>query len=201
MDGALGRSYFYYTTNGVTNPTLHMRPGEVQRWRLLNASDSDNLLVALQGHGLNIVAMDGITVANMYHLKTGAPVVMGAGQRYDVLVKAGNPGTYQLQALDWTTNPESVSPSPQNIDPEQRTSQHSFDFPTPCVATGPFACPPPIQQTIVPSQPRDRHCRWRSNEYEAAGRRFTGPDGPSKRRHDAQAESGCGAPYRLRALR
>ena len=150
LDGALGRSYFYYTTNGITNPTLQMRPGEVQRWRLLNASDSDNLLVALQGHGLNIVAMDGITVAQIYHLKTGAPIVMAAGQRYDVLVKADQPGTYHLQALDWTTNPESVSPSPQNIDPEQRTSLHSFDFPTPCVATGPFTCPPPIQQLSYP---------------------------------------------------
>jgi FtsP/CotA-like multicopper oxidase with cupredoxin domain len=48
VDGAPGRSFFYYTTNGVTNPTLQMRPGEVQRWRLLNASDSDDLLVALQ---------------------------------------------------------------------------------------------------------------------------------------------------------
>ena len=35
LDGAPGRSNFYFTTNGVTNPTLHMRPGEVQRWRLL----------------------------------------------------------------------------------------------------------------------------------------------------------------------
>jgi FtsP/CotA-like multicopper oxidase with cupredoxin domain len=26
-------SRFSYTTNGIANPTLHMRPGEVQRWR------------------------------------------------------------------------------------------------------------------------------------------------------------------------
>jgi FtsP/CotA-like multicopper oxidase with cupredoxin domain len=76
LDGAPGLSFFYYTTNGVTNPTLHIRPGEVQRWRLLNATDGDNLLVALQGHGLNIIAMDGITVANMYRLGVGTPVVM-----------------------------------------------------------------------------------------------------------------------------
>lgn len=63
LDGAPGRSFFYYTTDGVTNPTLHMRPGEVQRWRLLDATDSDNLLISLKGHALNIVAMDGITVA------------------------------------------------------------------------------------------------------------------------------------------
>jgi FtsP/CotA-like multicopper oxidase with cupredoxin domain len=40
LAGAPGRSYFYYTTNGVTNPTLHMRPGEVQRWRWLNAAQA-----------------------------------------------------------------------------------------------------------------------------------------------------------------
>jgi FtsP/CotA-like multicopper oxidase with cupredoxin domain len=131
LDGEPGRSFFYYTTNGVTNPTLHMRPGEVQRWRLLNATDGDTLLVALERHGLNIVAMDGITVANTYHLKTGDPVVMGSGQRIDVLVKAGNPGKYKLLALDPGTR---VSVSPSGIDPEPRPAQHSFDFPTPCSA-------------------------------------------------------------------
>ena len=142
LDGAPGRSFFYYTTNGVTNPTLQMRPGEVQRWRLLNASDSDNLVIALQSHGLNIVAMDGVTVSNMYRLKVGAPVVMGAGQRVDVLVKAGKPGTYLLQAMD-PVDPQSVSPS--GIAPQPRNSRHSFDFPTPC-STNPDAgnaCPPP----------------------------------------------------------
>src|SRR4051794_5360897 len=131
LDGAPGRSFFYYTTNGVTNPTLHMRPGEVQRWRLLNASDSDNLLIDLQGHGLNIVAMDGITVETMRQLPPGTPLVMGPGQRMDVLVKAGDPGTYRLQTLDPNTE-ESVSPS--GIDPASRASRHSFDFPSACPA-------------------------------------------------------------------
>jgi len=136
LDGAPGRSFFYYTTNGVTNPHLHMQPGEVQRWRLLNASDGDNLLVALQGHGLNIVAMDGITVGNMYQLQPGDPVVMGSGQRMDVLVKAGSPGTYLLQTLDPGTDNIAgkmcCSVSPSGIDPAPRMSRHSFDFPTPC---------------------------------------------------------------------
>jgi FtsP/CotA-like multicopper oxidase with cupredoxin domain len=143
LDGAPGRSFFYYTTNGVTNPTLHMRPGEVQRWRLLNASDGDNLLVALRDHGLNIVAMDGITVDNMYQLQPGDPVVMGPGQRMDVLVKAGNPGTYLLQTLDPGTDniagEKCCSVSPSGIDPAPRNSRHSFDFPTPC-ATNDLEC-------------------------------------------------------------
>ncbi|MGO9450896.1 MAG: multicopper oxidase family protein [Candidatus Binataceae bacterium] len=142
LDGAPGRSFYYYTTNGMTNPTLHMRPGEVQRWRLLNATDSDNLLISLKGHALNIVAMDGITVANQYHLQTEQPVVMSAGSRFDVMVKAGAPGTYQLAALIPTT-PASVSPSPQNIAPEPRMSQHSFDFPTPCSTDQASLLPPP----------------------------------------------------------
>jgi FtsP/CotA-like multicopper oxidase with cupredoxin domain len=141
LDGAPGRSFFYYTNNGVTNPTLHMRPGEVQRWRLLNASEGDNLLIALEGHGLNIVAMDGITVPSMYKLGPGDPVVMGPGQRMDVLVKAGSPGTYKLQAQDPTSfvniGPGSfpqtmVSVSPSGVFPAARTSRHSFDFPVAC---------------------------------------------------------------------
>jgi FtsP/CotA-like multicopper oxidase with cupredoxin domain len=146
LDGAPGRSFFYYTTNGVTNPTLHMRPGEVQRWRLLNASDGDNLLISLQDHRLNVVAMDGITVEKIYRLEPGDPLVLGPGQRMEVMVKASSkPGTYLLQTLDPTTANIagvpccSVSPfrdakNPGGIAPEQRLSKHSFDFPVPCAA-------------------------------------------------------------------
>jgi FtsP/CotA-like multicopper oxidase with cupredoxin domain len=158
LDGAPGRSHFYFTTNGVTNPTLHMRPGEVQRWRLLNAAAGENLLVALQGHGLHIVAMDGITAANMKSLPPDVPIVMGPGQRYDVLVKAGEPGTYLLQSLDPAT-PASVSPS--GIDPEPRASRHSFDFPEPCSPAPNQPCPPglaypfPLATVIVDGDPVD----------------------------------------------
>lgn len=86
-------SRFSYTTNGVANPILHMQPGEVQRWRLLNATDGDNLQMVLQGHGLNVVAMDAITVPKTYRLNPGDPLVIGPGQRMDVMVKAGAPGT------------------------------------------------------------------------------------------------------------
>lgn len=148
LDGAPGRSYTYYTNNGVTNPTLHMHPGEVQRWRLLNASEGDNLLVALEGHGLNVVAMDGITVPNMYELKPGKPLVMGPGQRMDVLVQAGAPGTYKLTTSDPSSYDADVvahtmeSVSPSGIEPAARTSRHSFDFTTPCPVVATPAPPP-----------------------------------------------------------
>jgi len=138
LDGAPGRSFFYFTTNGVTNPTLHMRPGEVQRWRLLDAAQGEPLLLSLQGHDLNVVAMDGITTPNVVTVPSGTPLVMGAGQRYDVLIKAGAPGTYQLQSLDPAM---SASVTPSGIDPQPRISRMSSDFPTPCTTNLAAAAP------------------------------------------------------------
>ncbi|TMJ41681.1 MAG: hypothetical protein E6G90_19820 [Alphaproteobacteria bacterium] len=143
-------SRFSYTTNGVANPTLHMRPGEVQRWRLLNATDGDNLQLVLvsnekgkEGLGLNVVAMDAITVPETYRLTPGDPLVIGPGQRYDVMIKAGQPGTYLLQTRDPNSGAvqASVSPYrdsnfPKGIGASTRVSRHSNDFPVPCPALG-----------------------------------------------------------------
>jgi FtsP/CotA-like multicopper oxidase with cupredoxin domain len=75
-----------------------VKPGEVQRWRLLDAIDGDNLQLILAssvdpknpllGLGINVVAMDGITVPKTYPLAAGDPLVLGPGQRMDVMVKA-----------------------------------------------------------------------------------------------------------------
>src|SRR5439155_18415319 len=112
-------SRFSYTTNGIANPTLHMRPGEVQRWRLLNATDGDNLQLVLvsngagkEGLGLNVVAMDAITVPKTYRLEPGDPLVMGPGQRMDVMIKAGKPGTYLLRTRDPNSGVVQTSVSP-----------------------------------------------------------------------------------------
>lgn len=119
-------SKLYMTTNGVTNPVITMQPGEVQRWRILNAASGVTLALALQAHELNVIANDGVTVANMVSLGTDTAYVMGAGNRVDVLIKAGEPGTYLLQALDPST-PRSVSPS--GVSPAPRISRIGSDFP------------------------------------------------------------------------
>ena len=119
----------YFTTNGVTNPVLQMRPGEVQRWRMLNAASGETLLVALQNHALNVIANDGLTVPQVVTVAAGTPYAMGAGQRADVLVQAGDPGTYLLQALNPATTVASVSP--QGVDPQLRPAHTTGDFPNP----------------------------------------------------------------------
>jgi len=120
-------SLFYLSTNGVTNPVLNMRPGEVQRWRLLNAASGISLVVALQDHELNIIANDGITVPEMVTLNKNQPYVMGAGNRVDVMIKAGEPGVYLLQVLNPLT-PRSVI-TQSGIDPASRIARVGLDFP------------------------------------------------------------------------
>ena len=88
--------------------------------------------------------MDAITVPKSYRLKPGDPLVIGPGQRMDVMVKAGKPGTYLLQTLDPNSGEVKASVSPyrnlrtflNGIDPGGRPSRHSFDFPSPCPALG-----------------------------------------------------------------
>jgi len=127
-------SFMYLLTNGQTNPVIRMKPGEVQRWRVLNAGSGVTLVVALEGHQLNLLANDGITVPEMVTFETGEPYVMASGNRADLLIKAGSSGTYKLVALNpdgpngdsdigWSVITQS------GIDPSPRTARIGFDFP------------------------------------------------------------------------
>ena len=87
--------------------------------------------------------MDAITAPKTYHLAAGDPLVIGPGQRMDVMVKAGTPGTYLLQTLDPNSGEVKASVSPyrdsnfsSGIAPAWQPSRHSFDFPSPCPGLG-----------------------------------------------------------------
>lgn len=87
-----------------------MRPGEVQHWRLLHAGWQDDIVMELEGHALNSVARDGIPLARMglnVPRKPDQPTdypnatLIAPGQRIDVLVQAGKPGSYMLRAVPY----------------------------------------------------------------------------------------------------
>jgi FtsP/CotA-like multicopper oxidase with cupredoxin domain len=90
-----------FTTNGTVNPTLTMRPGEVQRWRIVNADAIDYFDLALvdaQGKalkdGLKFLARDGITLPK---LEARDSQIMVPGNRFEILVQAPNePGQFTL---------------------------------------------------------------------------------------------------------
>ena len=87
------RTQILYPINGVLNPTIHMYPGEVQRWRMLNAAEGKFLDLRLDGHDLHVLAWDGLTLAAPEPVPS---VVLAGGNRMELLVRAGAPGTYQL---------------------------------------------------------------------------------------------------------
>ena len=100
----------FLTVNGQREPTIAMRPGEVQRWRILHAGYQDDIFLALQDHTLHPIARDGIALARMDQPKPApepmsaddpTAVLIAPGQRIDVLVQAGAPGTYELRALPY----------------------------------------------------------------------------------------------------
>ena len=100
----------FFTISGQREPIIRLRPGEVQRWRILHAGYQDDIFLALEGHELHQVARDGIGLSRMDQpvVRPGADpaadpaaILLAPAQRVDVLVQAGAPGTYALQALPY----------------------------------------------------------------------------------------------------
>jgi FtsP/CotA-like multicopper oxidase with cupredoxin domain len=100
----------FLAVNGMREPAITMRPGEVQRWRMLHAGWQDDLFMDLEGHTLNPIARDGIPLSRMGLTVPRKPdqptdypnaMLMAPGQRIDVLVQAGKPGTYALRAVPY----------------------------------------------------------------------------------------------------
>jgi FtsP/CotA-like multicopper oxidase with cupredoxin domain len=85
------------TINGQIVPQIHMKPGEVQRWRFIDATFRETLNLQLEGHTLNEIATDGIYTGWMDAWGPSQSVVLQPGYRSDVLVQASlTPGTYSL---------------------------------------------------------------------------------------------------------
>ena len=86
----------FLSVNGQREPVIRMRPGEVQRWRIVHAAHESNFRLALEGHQVHAIARDGIALPRMDSDDT---LVSAPGQRTDLLVRAGEPGAYLLAAI------------------------------------------------------------------------------------------------------
>ncbi len=73
------------TVNGQVNPVLNIQPGEVQRWRILNACNARFLKLNLQQHGLQLIGTDGGLLDKPYAI---SEILVSPCERLDVLVKA-----------------------------------------------------------------------------------------------------------------
>jgi FtsP/CotA-like multicopper oxidase with cupredoxin domain len=88
------RTRVLYTVNGVLTPKITMYPGEVQRWRVLNASQGTFMALQLKQHDFHVLAWDGLTLDAAE--RTGV-VMLSPGNRVELLVKAGPAGRYALE--------------------------------------------------------------------------------------------------------
>lgn len=103
------RQQILYTVNGKMTPKITMYPGEVQRWRLLNAAEGKFMSLELKGHDLNAIAWDGLTLAEP---EPTQHLFMAAGNRTDVLVKAGALGSYDLVLTPGSSQHPDIPGSP-----------------------------------------------------------------------------------------
>ncbi|MCW2863930.1 MAG: multicopper oxidase family protein [Actinoallomurus sp.] len=90
------------TVNGQLNPTIHIRPGEVQLWRLANISANIYYKVHLGGQPFQVIAHDANPVDRVWPADS---LLLAAGARFDVLVRGGPPGRTRLETLPYSTGP------------------------------------------------------------------------------------------------
>ena len=107
---------FFKETHNQANPTdptptqltpqvYKLQPGEVVRFRLLNACSDLMMPVQVEGHAMYLLAMDGnnFDAPEVHEYKNNVPqVTLGPANRAEFLIKAGKPGTYQILQLAQT---------------------------------------------------------------------------------------------------
>jgi FtsP/CotA-like multicopper oxidase with cupredoxin domain len=100
IDAENGREGDVVFVNGRIQPALEIRPGEVQRWRVINASAARVYRLALQGHTFLHVGSDGGLFERPVEVDE---VVIANGERVELLVRGtGPPGSRSvLQSLPY----------------------------------------------------------------------------------------------------
>ncbi|MFE9850027.1 multicopper oxidase family protein [Streptomyces sp. NPDC005576] len=93
----LGAAESVFVVNGSFRPVIQLREGEVQRWRLINASAFTALPIRVEGHALHQIAMDGFALTRTVE-RDG--VTLSMGNRADVMIRAQSPGEYRVMAGD-----------------------------------------------------------------------------------------------------
>ncbi len=85
--------------NGQVNPVLPIKPGQVQRWMIVNGSTARFYKLSLEDHAMHLVGTDGGLLDKPYPL---SEILMSPGERIDILVKADqSSGEYKFRSLPY----------------------------------------------------------------------------------------------------
>lgn len=100
MDYMHGKEGGTIMVNGRVNPRLYLKTGQVQRWRILNASNARFYRLAVESHTMYLVGTDGGLLDKPY---AKSEILLSPGERIDVLVKGvKSSGNYRLRALPYS---------------------------------------------------------------------------------------------------
>jgi FtsP/CotA-like multicopper oxidase with cupredoxin domain len=113
-DAENGREGDVLFVNGEVMPTFNIRSGEVQRWRVINASAARIYRLALQGHTFLHVGSDGGLFERPVEV---SEIVLGVGERVELLVRGtAAPGTRStLQTLPYDRYIPQTRPEKWNV--------------------------------------------------------------------------------------
>lgn len=100
VDFENGREGNVLFVNGKVRPTLTIRSGEIQRWRIINASGARVYRLALAGHTFLQVGTDGGLFERPVEVRE---ILLAVGERVEVLVRgsAGPGSRAMLQTLPY----------------------------------------------------------------------------------------------------
>jgi FtsP/CotA-like multicopper oxidase with cupredoxin domain len=99
MDFMRGKEGNTVMVNGQVNPVLPIRPGQIQRWRILNASNARFYMLSLEGHALSVVGTEGGLLDKAYAVPR---LLLSPGERVEILIKASQKsGSYRLLSLPY----------------------------------------------------------------------------------------------------
>lgn len=98
------------TINGVVRPSMAIRPGETQLWRVGNMGANLLYQLSIDGHEMVEISRDGnIHTKPVRHRAT----VLPPGARTEFLITGGAPGTYTFRTLAVNTGPDG-DPTPED---------------------------------------------------------------------------------------
>ncbi|XP_066264447.1 multicopper oxidase mco-like [Branchiostoma lanceolatum] len=94
-----------YMVNGQVRPVITMQPGEIRRFRMVNAGLSGMLLLTITGCEITILAYDGVYVDTPYSQDF---IFIPTGGRCDAAVRCSTAGTYEIRSGDDSAHKPSI---------------------------------------------------------------------------------------------
>jgi FtsP/CotA-like multicopper oxidase with cupredoxin domain len=114
LDIMLGRQGNVLLVNGRMRPTLAVKAGGRERWRLANAANGRYFNLRLGNNRLRVISWDGGLLAQPYEVET---LLIAPGERYEILVEpTGNGGDeVDLETIHYDRGHDIPDPGPKSL--------------------------------------------------------------------------------------